>query len=101
MKRLIFSLTVIAALAGCSVVPQQAWTYDGTHPVARIAADAATVAPLTNRVAELQNELNAVRADIAAQPDTPHRLDFYPREHRIGMQLSRAQRELAQYASAR
>jgi hypothetical protein len=101
MKRLALSLAISALLGACSVVPQQAWTFDPTNPRPRPAADAAVVAPLTNRIASLQNELNAVRARVAAQPDTPHRLALYPQEHGIAMQLSPLQRELAQYAQAR
>lgn len=101
MLRLALPLTLVAALCGCTVVPPQAWRFDPTRPQARAAADPAQVAPLTNRIAELQNELNQVRAEIALQPDAQHRLPLYSQEHRIGRELSPLQRELAQYAQAR
>jgi hypothetical protein len=101
MKRLVLSLSVTLALAACSVAPRSAWTFDPTHPQARAAADPAAIAPLTNRIAALQNDLNDVRARIAAQPDAEHRLPLYPEEHRIARELSPLQRELAQYAQAR
>jgi len=101
MMRLTLSLATAAVLAGCSVVPQSAWTFDPTHPQPRPVADAAAVAPLTNEVAGLQKELNDVRAKVAEQPDATHRLPLYSPEHRVGMRLSRAQRELAEYAQAR
>jgi conjugal transfer/entry exclusion protein len=101
MLRLVLSLSLVAALCGCTVVPNQAWHFDPTNPQPRPVADAAKVAPLTNRIAELQIQLNQVRTQIAAQPDTEHRLPLYSREHRIGKQLSPLQRELDQYAQAR
>jgi hypothetical protein len=101
MLRFVFCLSVIAALCGCSVVPSEAWKFDPTNPQPRPVADAAAVAPLTNRIAELQGQLNELRTQIAAQPDTEHRLSLYSREHRIGKRLSPLQRELGQYAQAR
>jgi hypothetical protein len=101
MMRLLLPITFAAALCGCSVVPQDAWTFDPTHPQPKPVADAAKIAPLTNRIAQLQGELNDVRARVAEQPDTTHRLPLYSQEHRIGQELSPLQRELAQYAQAR
>jgi hypothetical protein len=94
-------LTLMAALGGCSVAPRSAWTYDGMHPVPRVAADPAAVSPLTNRIAQLELELNDVRAKIALQDDAFKRLPLYAQEHRIHRRLAPLQRELAQYASAR
>ena len=101
MLRLLLPLVVGAAMCGCSVAPREAYRFDPTHPQPRPTADAAKAAELTNRIAGLQARLNDVRAEIAAQPDTEHRLPLYSREHRIGRQLSPLQRELAQYAQAR
>ena len=101
MLRHLIPVTVLAALCGCSVVPRSAWTYDGAHPPPRVAADPAAVAPLTNRIAQLQLELNDVRAKIAAQNDTFKRLPLYSQEHGIHRRLAPLERELAQYASAR
>src|SRR3954462_1414475 len=101
MLRPLIPVALVAALCGCSVVPRSAWTYDGTHPPARMAADPAAVSPLTNRVAQLQLELDEVRAKIASQDDTFKRLRLYEQEHSIHSRLAPLQRELAQYASAR
>jgi hypothetical protein len=101
MTRLILSAVTLFVLAGCSVVPPQAYTYDPTHPQPKPVADAAQVAPLTNRVAQLQDELNGVRTQIAEQSDTRKRLPLYEQENSIHRQLGPLQRELAQYASAR
>lgn len=101
MKRSVLSIACLAVLAGCSVVPPQAYTYDPTHPQPKPVADAARITPLTNRVAELQVQLNDVRARIAVQPDTWKRLALYSQENSIHGELGPLQRELAQYASAR
>src|SRR4051812_34753985 len=100
MRSLLLSAAVLV-LAGCAVVPPQAYTYDPTHPQPRPVADAVQVAPLTNRVAQLQDELNGVRAQIPQQTDTRKRLPLYAQENRIHRQLGPLQRELAEYASAR
>jgi hypothetical protein len=101
MLRLVLPFTLAAALCGCSVVPQDAWSFDPTRPRSKPLADAAQTSSLTNRVAELQWQLNEVRAQIAVQPDAQHRLPLYSREHRIGRALSPVQRELSQYAQVR
>jgi hypothetical protein len=104
MLRLVLPITLVATLAGCVVVPPQAWSYDPTRSQARPAPDAAQaaqVAPLTNRIAQLQTQLNEVRARIAVQPDAQHRLPLYSQEHGIGSELSPLQRQLGQYAQAR
>jgi hypothetical protein len=100
MSRSFLSLVLVAALCGCSVVPDRAWHFDPTNPQPRPVADPAQIAPLTNRIADLQGQLNDLRTQIAAQPDAEHRLPFYSREHRIGKQLSPLQRELGEYAQA-
>ena len=100
MLRLTLPIFLVAGLCGCSVVPNQAWHYDPTQAQSRPTADASQAASLTNRIAELQNQLGQVRAEIAAQPDTEHRLPLYSREHSIGSELSPLQRELSQYAQA-
>ena len=99
MLRSLTLIALAAALGGCAVVPPAAWNFNPTQP--RPAADPAQVAPLTNQIAQLQGELNEVRAQIAVQPDAPHRLPLYSREDRIGRELSPLQRELAQYGQAR
>ena len=100
MMRSALSLACAAALCGC-VAPPSAYHFDPTNPQPKPVADAQQAADLTNRIADLQSQLNAVRAEIAAQPDTAHRLPLYSREHRIGERLAPLQRELSQYAQAR
>lgn len=101
MLRLAVPLMLAAASCGCAVVPNPAWQFDPTQPQPLPVAEAARIAPLTHRIAELQARLNDVRAQVAAQPDTVHRLPLYAREHRIAMELSPLQRELAGYPQAR
>jgi hypothetical protein len=103
MMRTLVSALAAAALAGCAtvVVPPQAYHFDPTHPQAKPVADAAKVAPLTNRIAQLQVQLNEVRAQVAQQPDSFKRLALYERENRIHRELDPLQHELGQYASAR
>ena len=83
------------------MVPPQAYSFDPTHPQPRAAADPAAIAPLTNRIAELQIELDKVRMQIAQQPDTWKRLALYEQENGIHRRLDPLQHELSQYASAR
>jgi outer membrane murein-binding lipoprotein Lpp len=101
LRLTLLSILAAATLGGCSVAPPSAYTFDPTHPQAKPAVDAAQVAPLTNRVAQLQDELNALRARIADQTDARQRLPLYAQENRIHRELGPLQRELAQYASAR
>lgn len=94
-------LLLAATMGGCTVAPRGAYSFDPTSPQPKPAADAARVAPLTDRVAQLQLELDAVRTRIAAEKDALARLPLYEHEHRIHRRLAPLQRELAQYASAR
>ena len=99
--RLTILVILSAALGGCAVVPNAAFSYDPTKPQPKPVADAAQIAPLTNRIAQLQLELDEVRMKIAAQGNSFDRLPLYGEEHRIHRRLAPLQRELAQYASAR
>ncbi len=101
MTRTFASAVVLAALAGCAVVPPQAYSFDPTHPQPRPVAGAAVLVPLTNQIAQLQLQLDEVRAKIAQQPDTYARLGLYGEENSIHRRLDPLQHELAQYASAR
>jgi hypothetical protein len=94
-------ITAIFSLGGCSVVPPQAWTFDPTHPQSRPVADPQQAASLTNRIAQLQLELNDIRGRIASEPDPWRRQDLYGRLHAVGGKLSPLQRELDLYASSR
>ena len=99
MMRILLPATLLV-LAGCTVVPPQAYSYDPTHPQPRAVADPVAIAPLTNRVAQLQVELNDVRGQIALQADSWKRLPLYEQEHAIHGRLDPLQHELGQYAQA-
>ncbi|HEY8050256.1 MAG TPA: hypothetical protein VIE63_13855 [Ramlibacter sp.] len=99
--RTLLLATAVFVLAGCTVVPPQAFSFDPTHPQPRPAADPVAIAPLTNRIAELQIELDKVRAQIAQQPDTWKRLALYDQENDIHRRLDPLQHQLSQYASVR
>lgn len=102
---LCLSLTLSAFLAGCSTVStvRDAWDWD---PTARLAVTGVRVPPeqlsaMTNRVAELQMERQAIRARIGAEPDIRVRQRLYEDLHHVGRQLSPLERELTAAAPAR
>ncbi|MES3002349.1 MAG: hypothetical protein V4787_16790 [Pseudomonadota bacterium] len=102
--RLIHSSAVLvafAALAGCAVVPPQAWNFNPMQPQAKRTLPMEQVVALTDRVAQLQIERNEVRARIAATPDIGQRVALYSELHAIGSRLSPLERELATVASSR
>jgi len=90
----------LAVLAGCSVVPRDAWTYDPAHPP-KATLPMEDVVAITSRVAELQLQRTQVRDRIAAEPDVWARQSEYHQLHRIGMELSPLERELGNLAQAR
>jgi hypothetical protein len=93
--RITVCFPLLAVLAGCSVVPQQAWTFDPTRPQPRMELPAAEAAALTDRVAQLQLRRNEIRAQIAGEPDIWKRQRHYARLHEVGMDLSALERRLA------
>jgi len=99
--RIALSLTALALLAGCAVVPPEALTYDPHHPKPRQSAPIEEVAALTDRVAQLQIERNEVRARISAEQDIWVRQDLYSRLHSVGRELSPLERRLATIAASR
>lgn len=99
--RTFISLTALALLAGCSVVPRHSWTFDPNRPQAKASLPMEQVVALTDRVAQLQIERNELRARIAGEPDIWARQVLYSRLHGVGMELSRRERGLARVASAR
>lgn len=102
MMRTFLSAVALVAVAGCAaVVAPQAYSFDPTHPQPRPVAEAATLVPLTNRIAQLQLQLDDVRVKIAQQPDSFQRVALYREENGIHRQLDPLQHELAHYASAR
>lgn len=88
-------------LAGCAVVPAEAWSFDPTLQHQRPAPDDAQLASLKQRIAQEQARLDAVRAKIAVQPDAGHRLPLYTEEHAVHERMDPLDRELARYAFVR
>lgn len=93
--RIAFSCATLALLAGCSVVPPDAWTFDPTKPLTKAALPAQELAGLTDRVSGLQLERNEIRDRIAGQPDIWERQRLYARLHSVGMELSPLERRLS------
>jgi len=91
----------LALLAGCTVVPPEAWTFDPTRPPAKAVLPAQELAGLTDRIAALQLQRNEIRNRIAGQPDAWQRQHLYEQLHAVGMQLSPLERRLATVASSR
>jgi hypothetical protein len=88
------SCVALALLAGCSVVPPDALTFDPSRPPAKTVLPVAELAALTDRIAELQLERNEIRNRIAAQPDILERQRLYAQLHRVGTALSPLERRL-------
>ena len=99
--RIVLPLLLVAALGGCSVVPQAAWTYDPTHPQPRPVLDTAQAVQANERIAQLALEKNDIRSRIANECDADARLALYADLHRVGMELSPLERRLSIYAQAR
>ena len=100
MRNAIF-LSVLALCSACSVVPPQAWTFDPRDPPPKITLPAAEVAAMDDRLAELQLERNQIRARIAGERDVWQRQEQYRQLHKVGMELSPLERQIAGIASAR
>jgi hypothetical protein len=75
--RIAVSCAALVLLAGCSVVPPEAWTFDPTRPAPKAMVPAQELAALTDRVAQLQMERNEIRIQIAGQPDIWERQRLY------------------------
>jgi hypothetical protein len=97
----IIAAATLVCLSACSVVPREAYTFDPTHPQAKPAMSVAEAAALTDRMAQLQLEKNAIRTRIANEPDALVRQRHYEALHVVGMQLSPVERRLAMYSSSR
>jgi hypothetical protein len=96
-----FASFVLLALTGCSVVPPDAWTFDPTRPSPKVSLPVGELTELTEQVAQLQLERNAIRARIAAEPDAGARLGLYGQLHAVGMDLSPLDRRLGRVAAGR
>ena len=91
----------LALLTACTVVPPRAWTFDPTQSQPKPTLAVTDVVALTARTAQLQIERNALRARIADEPDARRRVDLYKSLHRVGMELSPLERQLASGAAGR
>jgi hypothetical protein len=92
---------LLVPLAGCSVVPPGAWTFDPTSPVPKETLSTHEAVALTERAAQLQLQRNESRGRIAAEPDVWARQRLYGELHSVGMVLSPLERRLATVAAAR
>jgi hypothetical protein len=63
----------LSLLAGCTVVPTEAWTFDPTRPPTKAVLPAQELAALSDRIASLQLQRNEIRTRIAGQPDPGQR----------------------------
>jgi hypothetical protein len=99
--RIHLSVAASALVAGCSVVPPAAWTFDPTRPAPKETLPTEVAVALTDRAAQLQLQRNEIRARIAAETDIWARQRLYGELHSVGMQLSPLERRLASAAAAR
>lgn len=93
--RTVLALILTAGIGGCAVVPPAAWDFDPARPAPAAALAPQQVAPMAQRVAQLQIERNAIRSRIAGERDVHQRLALYEQLHRVGMELSPLERQLA------
>jgi hypothetical protein len=99
--RVVTCFLLLIPLAGCSVVPPAAWSFDPTRPAVRETLPMQETVALTDRAAQLQLQRNEIRARIAAEPDVWARQRLYGELHSVGMALSPLERRLANVAAAR
>lgn len=99
--RVAVSCAGLALLAGCAVVPPDAWNFDPTRPAPKAALPVQELAVLTDRVAQLQLQRNDIRVRIASQTDISERQRLYAQLHGVGMELSPLERRLATVAAGR
>jgi hypothetical protein len=99
--RTVLCCATLSLLAGCSVVPPQAWNFDPAQAQPKVALPIQELAALTDRVAELQLQRNEIRTQIAGQRDVSERQRLYAQLHSVGMQLSPLERRLATVAAGR
>lgn len=93
--RSVIALILAAGIGGCAVVPPAAWDFDPARPAPRAALPPQQVAAMTQRLAQLQIERDAIRSRISGERDVRQRLALYEHLHRVGMELSPLERQLA------
>lgn len=99
--RIAIPCIILVFSCGCTVVPNDAWTFDPTRALSRPVLPPEQAARMTDRLAQLQLQRNEIRARIAAEPNPTVRLRLYEQLHAVGMELSPLDRRLAGYAWAR
>lgn len=87
-------LLLAVGVGGCAVVPPAAWDFDPARPAQHATLPPQQVAPMTQRLAQLQVERNAIRTRIAGERDVRQRLVLYEQLHRVGRELSPLERQL-------
>lgn len=95
------SFAFAAVLSGCAVVPPSAWDFDAMQPRAKTALPAEQFAALSQRVAQLRAERDGIQARVAGERNVWQRQREYADLHRVGLQLSPLERQLADATSAR
>jgi hypothetical protein len=95
------SFALVALLSGCAVVPPSAWNFDAMQARARTPLPAEQFAALSQHVAHLRAERDGIRARVAGERNVWRRQREYEQLHRVGMQLSPLERELADATPAR
>jgi hypothetical protein len=94
-------LALAAALSGCTVVPPSAWDFDAMQPRAKTALPAEQLAALSQRVTQLRAERDDIQVRVAGERNVWERQRDYAQLHRVGMQLSPLERQLADATPAR
>ena len=95
------SFALVALLSGCAVVPPSAWNFDAMQARARTPLPAEQFDALSQLVAQLRAERDGIRARVAGERNVWRRQREYEQLHRVGMQLSPLERELADATPAR
>lgn len=98
---LVSFFAVATVLGGCAVVPPSAWDFDAMQPRAKTALPADEFAALSQRVAQLRAERDGIQARVAGERNVWQRQREYGELHRVGMQLSPLERQLADATPAR
>ena len=96
--RLILLSGLLAALAGCSSLASvaEAWHWDATRQLAKAPLPTEQVQRLNAEAAQLRQQRNDIRMRIASEPDVWARQRLYADLHRVGLPLSRVERQLTQ-----
>jgi hypothetical protein len=94
-------LALAAIVGGCAVVPPSAFDFDPMQPRAKAAVAPEQFTAWSQRAAQLRVERDAIQARVGAERDAWQRQREYARLHRVGMELSPLERQLADATPAR